>query len=518
MSNKLQTNFLLPLVLIIVVYFSDNRQNFYQACPKMPPKDYIFASYMMPQRIWDETMTRAKWISLKNYDIRTCTDTILDAVNDQSESKNIIILAYQKWAGALENKKLTKYMEEIVDAVKKQEKNKVIFGSAMFIPNSSVVWKKVGDLNESIRWYNEKLGMPPLNMHKMGMCWVSESDKTLRVRGTSFVEFQLGLGLGINPSYECLVKIKNHILIALDNTFYGNASKRKSSSVRVRVPPPLIETEGYRFNEYHRQELEDRNLGGRPRSTGGYRRSKLTWSQRRPEGWHSWDIYKTAPWTKEERERVLEEFLDELHQSSERPTWGEQVKEEVKEDVEEEAVADLIVFSEDEGFEQGEMEDREVEVLTKKLTLGDSEDREREDEDEKEVEEKDEEDCNESELEAIEAADIENSHERYNRINEELVLQYRKELSSKNVQLSKEKTATKQWKGMANKVEEEKHAMVKDLEYYKRRVEVLESQVERINNEYYFLKGLYEHGGRKRELKPTGRQYAKSGDFVVKKD
>ena len=482
----------------------------------MPPKDYVFASYMMPHRIWDESMTRAKWISLKNYDIRTCTDVILDAVNDQSESKNIIVLAYQKWAGALENKKLMKYLDEIVEAVKKQEKNKLIFGTCLFIPNSSVVWKKVGELNENLRWCNERLGMPPLNMHKMAMCWISESDKTLRVRGTSFVEFQLGLGLGINASYECLIKIKNHILIALDNTFYGTASKRRSSSVRVRVPPPLIETEGYRFNEFHRQELEDRNLSGRPKSTGGYRRSRLTWSQRRPEGWQAWDIYKSTPWTKDERERVLAEYLEELHQSSERPVFGVQTKKEEEQEsqlVEEEGtVDDLIVFSEDEGIGGGEPEDREVEVLTSKLTLGGGDAEECEVENEKDIE-----DCNESELEAIEAADIENSHERYNRINEELVLQYRKEIATKSVQLSKEKTASKQWKGVASKVEEEKHAMGKDLEYYKRRVEILESQVERINNEYYFLKGLYEHGGRKRELKPTGRQYTQPGDLTFMK-
>ena len=488
----------------------------------MPPKDYVFASYMMPHRIWDESVTRAKWISLKNYDIRTCTDVILDCVRDQTESKNIIVLAYQKWAGALENKKIAKYLEEIVDAVKKQEKNKLVFGTCLFIPNSSVVWKKVGELNEKLRWYNESLGMPPLNMHKMAMCWVSETNKTLRVRGTSFVEFQLGLGLGINPSYECLIKIKNNILIALDTTFYGNANRRRSSLTRMKVPPPLIETEGYRFNEYHKQELEDRNLTGRPRSTGGHRRTRLTWSQRRPDGWQSWDIYRSSPWTKEERERALNDYLEELHQSSERPFWGEQTKEEVteaeaeaKEEIEDEEVAteDLIVFSEDEGIDEGEKEDREVEILTRKLTLGSGEARE-EGEEKDEEEDKMLEDCNESVIDAIEEADVENSHERYNRINEELVLQYRKEIATKDVQLSKEKTASRLWKGVANKGEEERHAMVKDLEYYKRRVEVLESQVERVTSEYNFLKGLYEYGGRKRELKPTGRMYAQPSDFT----
>ncbi len=481
----------------------------------MPPKDYVFASYMMPHRIWDESLTRAKWISMKNYDIRSCTDTILECVRDQTESKNIIVLAFQKWVGAMDNKKLSKYLEEIVEAVKKQEKNKLVFGTNLFIPNSSVVWKKVGEMNETIRWYNESLGMPPLNMHKMAMCWISESDKTLRVRGSSFVEFQLSLGLGINPSYECLIKIKNHILIALDTTFYGNSNRRRSSSVRVTVPPPLIETEGYRFNEFHRQELEDRNLGGRSKSTGGHRRSRLTWSLRRPEGWQSWDIYRSNPWTKVERERALNDYLEEIHQSSERPTWGVKTKEEVTKDqgedkVEEGVAEDLIVFSEDEGIDQGEEgDDREVEVLTSKLTLEGAE-----------VEEDDEEqdimleDCNESVIEAFEEADKEFSHERYNRINEELVLQYRKEIENKNVQISKEKTASKQWKGVANKVQEERHAMVKDLEYYKRRVEVLESQVERVTNEYNFLKGLYEYGGRKRELKPTGRMYAAPGDFA----
>lgn len=480
-------------------------------------QDYVFAGFSMPERLWDESKTRIRWYSLKNYDLATATQVVVDAVLDQTIKKNIIVACFQKWGGVIERSKLTACFDKIVAAVKSQKQNKLCFATMMFVPNSSSVWNEVGKINDEIRWYNELLGMPPVSLHKMGTTTVSEVDLSLRVKGMIYVEFQLGLALGMHPSYEGVIKIRNFIINVFDYTFSPGAYKGKSRFVRVKVPPPLIQTEGYRFDPFHRQELEDRNLTGRPASTGGERRSRLTWSQRRPEGWRRWDIYKNNPcWTKEERERALRDWLEEINRSDERPVWSkespvarDQTKAADHAETEDQN-DDLIVFSEDDVFEQdgaGSMdEDREVENITQRMEALNS----RED---LTVEIQNDRICNESEQEEegfYDSSDDERTgYKRYNKVNEELVKQYRKQITSKNVQIVKEKAASKEWRSTADKME-------KDVDYYKRKVQLLEEQLNRVIKEYNYLKDLYEDGGRKRGVKVFSKRFAKKHDFVVK--
>lgn len=453
--------------------------------------DIVFSSFSMPPRIWDEEITRIRWISLKNYDIRTLTDVILDAVRDQTQSKNILISCFQKYAGSMEVSKLTKYFDEIVSAVRAQSNNMVVFATCLFQPNSSAVWDRVGELNDKIRAYNDALEMPPCNLHKMGTTWVSDQDRTLRVRGMCYVQFQLNLGLGIDLSIEGLLKVKGFIIQTFDNSFTPYAYKRQTHPVRVKVPPPLCKTPGYMHNEFHMQELRDRNLAGRPSSTGGERRQVLTWGEWKPEGWRCWDIYKrNTLWTKEERERALERHLEDLHQSDVRPVWGDQ-------DKSQEPERDLIDFSEDVEQEKSGDNVMEVERLTRDMSLDDEEE-------EKETEETEY-------IEGYESND-EYDIDRYNKINEDLVKSYRKELANKNGQIAKEKAASRHWKGAAYKCGDENDALTKDINYYKRRVKVLEGQLKRVSDEYRYLKDLYEQG-RKGSQKVNGRKYARRGDF-----
>ena len=470
--------------------------------------DIVYANYKMPEYVLDEKVSRIKWVSLKNYDLRTATDVIIEAIVDQTVEKNIVIACFQKWCGAIENSKITKCFDEIVEAYKSQKANKIVFSTFWYLPNSSSVWRQVRDMNDKVRFYNELIDMPQLCMHKMGTTWVSECDRTLRIRGMIFLEFQLGLGLGHSLSVEGLYKVKNYLLVAMDITFSPDAEKKRVRYARAVVPPPLIETEGYRFNEYFKQELKDRNLAGRPSSTGGSRSNHLTWSQRRPEGWRNWDVYKkNACWTKEERIRALEEHLEIINKSDERPVWGKKEEKKQIQHVPEEVrdgEEDLIVFSDAE--QDGVFDDdadREVEILTRELSLND---------DAQIKEEETEIEYNEEEHDGMDVDEF--GIDRYDRVNEELVKQYRKDLASKTAQIVKEKAASRHWRHEADKSETANNALEKDLEYYKRRTQVLEGQLKRVCDEYRYLRDLYEQGGRKREVKVNGRKFTKRGDFT----
>ncbi len=462
----------------------------------------------------DERISRIRWYSLKNYDLLTTTNVVIDAILDQSQTKNIVIANYQKFAGAIENHKITRCFDRIVDALRSQERNKIVFSTCVYLPSSSNVWKQVAELNDKIRLYNEMIDMPQFCLHKMATSWISEEDRTLRVRGMIFIEFQLGLSLGTNWSTEGLLKVKKYLINAFDIVFSVQAERKKIRYASAPIPPPLIETDGYRKNEFHKQTLRDRNLAGRPASTGSMRH-RLTWSERKPEGWKYWEVYQKNPCdTKEERERALQDHLAELHVSSERPVWGNKGEQKIEPQAQREDQIDepydpedmdLIVFSDEEDcvvVEDAQEVDREVEVLTRDLSINEQEE---------------EEDIEYNEDEHGDLSDDDTGINRYDQVNEELVIQYRKELANTKAQICKEKAASKHWKSTANKSENANHALVKDLEYYKRRVKVLEGQVKRISDEYSYLKGLYEQDGRKWQLKVTDRKFARSGDFAGRK-
>ena len=448
--------------------------------------DVVFAAHSMPPSIWDESKTRIKWVSLKNYDMRTMTDTIKAAIKDQTQPKNIIISCYQRFAGAVENEKLCGFFDEIVLEFKSQTANRICLATCMFLPNSSAVWDKVANLNESIRIYNNVIGISPCNLHKMCMTTVSEEDLTLRLKGGCFAEFQLGLNFGINLSIEGLIRVKQHVINVFDFAFKEPQTEILQAikkGVRINKPPPLIETPGYNFNRFFLQELKARNLAYGCSDNGEIRRH-LSYSKWRPEGWKHWAVYKNdLLWTKQDREKALQEHLDMLHRSDEPPVWG---------DIEEEKEVIIVEFDNDEY----QAEDRDIHfVEDKEDTTMDSKSQKTK-----------EEDSNENEVSVVDT-------ERAKAVNGELARNYKIELSLAKVQVSKEKAAAREWKRQANILERDNKELNEAVDKYAKRIDVLEAQVSRMIKEYKFLRGLYEDGGRRRGVKVHGKAFAKERDF-----
>ncbi len=456
--------------------------------------EVVFAAHSMPPSIWSESKTRIKWVSLKNYDMRTMTETVKAAIKDQSQQKHIIISCYQRFVGAVENEKLCGFFDEIIMEYKNQEANKICLATCMFLPNSSAVWDKVADLNESIRLYNNVIGISTCNLHKMGMTTVSEEDLTLRIKGSCFSEYQLGLNFGINLSIEGLIRVKQHIINVFDYAFkdlYSRAEIIKSikRGVRITKPPPLIETPGYKFNRFFLQELKARNLAYGC-SDNGEVKKQLSFSKWRPEGWKNWEVYKNdLLWTKQDRERALQDHLKVLHRSDEPPVWGTVEEEQEVITVDEEKEVIIVEFDNDE-YQTEDVAENKTGEKTKK------------------------EDNNEmiDVSNDVAVADL----ERANIVNEELASQYKQELTLAKVNASKEKAAAREWKRQVNILERDNKELNAAVNKYAKRVDVLEAQVSRMIKEYKFLRGLYENGGRQRGVKVYDKVYAKDRDFKDK--
>lgn len=444
-------------------------------------QEIVFSNFSMPSQVWDESKTRIKWISLKNYDLKSMTNVVLKAIKDQSQPKNIIIACFGKFAGAVENEKLVAIFEDIVATYKLQKANKINLATCLFIPNNSAVWDKIADLNESIRLCNNIIGISPCNLHKMGMTTVSEEDLTLRIKGGCYAEYQLGLNFGINLSIEGLIRVRQHVINVFDYAFNEEPIellKGMKKGVRITKPPPLIETPGYKFNRFFVQELRARNLASN--DEGIEVRRSLSFSKWRPEGWKHWFFYQNDPlWTKDDRERALSKHLEELHRSDAKPVWG---NDEDKNEV-------IVVEIDNDYYVEGE--DRDIDEVT-----------------------------------IVEKRDKEDKTENYNEsklrrsaeVSEELATQYKQELNLAKVQVSKEKAAAKEWKRQVNILERDNKELQASLTKYSTQVDVLEAQVKRMRDEYKFLRDLYEYGGRQRCLKVSGRRYAYETDFDEDED
>ncbi len=475
---------------------------------KATPQDVVFACHSMPQRIFDENTTRIKWFSLYNYDLKTTTSVLKDALLDEETPKNIVCAAYQKYAGFVPNDELCEHYEELLNTYRKQSSNKLMFASCLFLPCMSRQWDQVAKLNDSIRIYNIILGRSPLNLHKMGLTTISENDFSLRIKGGCYADYQLGLGVGKYYSLELLIRIKQHLINVFDHAFTDREQPRDMilKSVRVKTPPPLAATPGFMSNAFFKQELQDQGLISRSEEDEGAER--LTFSEWRPTGWRHWDLYRYENLnTKEDREEALQRHLAEILQSSPRPVWGK-----VREDLIVEFDNDLMESS-DQSSSEEDVEDEKVlekgDVVVEERTVS--------------MQESDDEEENSS-SQQIEAEKVKVQKEKYNEneqlladykraaeVNEELVNQYKQELGVYKVQVTKEKAAVKEWKKQTEIALADNKELSKLIRDQDRKISVLEAQIHRMKKEYKFLRNLYEDGSSRRV---NGRRYANYEDFL----
>lgn len=471
-------------------------------------QDIVFAYHAMPQRIFDEEKTRIKWFSLWNYDLQTTTKTIKQAVADQTQAKNIVVSAYQKYAATIDNEVILDHIFQILEVWRGQKKNKVLFGTCLFEPEFSHAWEKVAKLNDGIRLYNLCMGMSPLNLHKMAMTTISETDFSLRTKPGCYADFQLGLGVGKYPSPEMLIRLKGHLITVFDNAFTGKKDPdgAMAKTVRIKIPPPLAATPGYMINPFFKQCLQDRNLVSRNEEEALAER--LTFSQWKPTGWKYWYLYRYGHMeTKEDREAALQYHLEEILQSSPRPTWGQEEipMENLVIEVDNDAcVPKKSTLEDEERVIRAVNESSDSESSSDSSDSSDEDSEDSSDEDESSKGEKEKRKCNENQLLA--------EYKRAAEVNEELADQYKQELNIVKVQVQEQKAAAREWRKQAEQAEHARKEVFASNKAMERQISVLEEQVNRMRKEYKFLRSLYEDGSSRRI---TGRRYAKEEDWAM---
>ena len=449
-------------------------------------QNIIFAPFMMPPELWDEERLGVKWISLNNFDMRTMTDTIKGAIMDRTVPKNILVCSFQKFAGAIDIERIKEHLNELVDVAIKQKFNKLILGTAYFVPSHMAIWGAVSLLNMEIHRLCDKMCVPRGNLHKYLMRNVAPNSKVRMIRPSCFVEYQLGLSLGLMLSTEGLKKYKNCILQVFDFSFAENVWRPPSSPPKPDVPPTLEETPGFMQDKFFVQIMEDKRLiEVRTLQPGEEPPRRLKCSEvRAPNGvWRHWDIYKKhgPMWSFESREGMLEAYHMKMRRSHSDFEWripsaGDEDEDEVatrEEDMEEDFHATDDVFYPNENNEDSDDRRGEPEKPKKKKNSNENEELERLT---YELEEK----------------------SRLLKIEEEKVKSYRQNIDNKEAAMVKERALSKHWRKETEKEKARNEELLKALEKELKSARHVRKQNKRLTDEYYYLRGLYESGARSR--------------------
>ncbi len=116
-----------------------------------PIQDIVFSSFKIKKEVLGEDRRGIRWLSLSNYDLHTAVDIIKEAIIDQQQPKNIIIQVLQKYIGDFNIQHLIDHMYEIYREATKQTKNKVAFGTALFIPTDERYGECMGFLTKNVK-------------------------------------------------------------------------------------------------------------------------------------------------------------------------------------------------------------------------------------------------------------------------------------------------------------------------------------------------------------------------------
>ena len=471
----------------------------------------IFAPFMMPEELWPEDRLNIQWKSMANYDISTMTNVIKSAIKDRSRPRNILISSYQRFVGGHDVQKIIEHLNEIVDLAMAQSYHTVIIGTCYFVPNHMAVWGAVSLLNLEIQRLCDKMSVPRANLHKHLMRDVgkddkaSKEDKARMTRPSCWIEYQLGLSLGLTLSWEGLVKYKTCILRVFDYSFARNMYRRPSQPPKPDMPPSLGKTPGYPQDLFMVQIMEMKRLipvrtPGDPDFDPNERKLKCS-DDRSSGSWKYWRVYKdNGPmFSFESREGYLEGYQMRMRRSTSSFEWDE-----MEEDTQQQG--QQAEGSADESIEEPVNEVRQV-------SLGE----EIENDDvffEEKKGEKQKEKRNENEYKRLRQDLAEKS--RLLKVEQEKVRSYRKDADNKEASLAKERALAKHWKESAEKEKEKNEVLSKSLEEELKSAKHVKRQNKRIVQEYYYLRNLYDSertNVRKPSRSRAGMCYAKDKDM-----
>ena len=464
-----------------------------------PYRDVVFSDFRISEELCDEERVGIKWLSLADCSLDQMIIKIKLAIRDQTVKKNILVLCLQKYVGSVPAERMREILDDLKQEVKKQRTNKLIFGTAHFLPSHERVWGVVSLFNQDVQRANDSMGMPRANVHKCVMAEIPGS-KAKRIRPSNWVQYQLGNGLGSHLSYEGCRHLIRFVMNVFDASFCDVNGMVESSPPKIDLPPSLNETPGYKNNLFFTQVMAERGIIDRPLPRG---EKRLRHTDKKLPGSDKWHIYNNYGKLERyyEKEGMLEAYIRLMEHSSPVPAW-ENVPED-KDDSTDTSSEDSSEETSDETSDSSssDLSCGEVEVVQVV-----------EPEKEKEKTKYNENELNDMKRQLKES-------DRQFKVAEEISKDYKKEIEAKEAMMAKFKAAEKHWKGVAERKDKEKetakHELLVKLYAMEEKYNNMKAELKRMTKEYEFLRDIYENDERNRKNKKVRvtRKYTNDKDF-----
>ncbi len=131
-----------------------------------PYVDVVFSHFKIKEELCDTERIGIRWISLADRSLNEMVEVVKKAIRDQNVAKNILVICLQKFAGGTNATIMRRALIDIKEEVAKQRVNKVIFGTAYFVPSHELVWPEVAQFNVDVAKANDAMNMPRATVHK----------------------------------------------------------------------------------------------------------------------------------------------------------------------------------------------------------------------------------------------------------------------------------------------------------------------------------------------------------------
>ncbi len=452
--------------------------------------DLVFSHFKMFEELWDEPRIGKKWISLANKSAKEMTEIIVSAIRDQDTSKNLVIMAYQKFVGGTNLDVLKGYLNEIKVEVEAQRANRLSFSTAYFVPNHATVWNQVAEFNKYVHELNDSMGVTRVNLHRSVMAQLSDTNKSLRIKASMWCENQLGLYIGSTPSYEACRNIARTLITVFDRAFceHNIRNNPRSKEPRLMVPLCLSVTPGFCDVPFMRQIMQDKLIIKSKKKPSNEVRMKC--AEQRTPGWQNWKIYQHhGPMRRfDEREGALAAHKEWLKRSDPVPVWedewsgeGEFVIVRPEADNDGQDVHEDDHQEDQHGDHEDDHEPQPIEEHQAATEQHDNHDSQTD---------SGEGNCNEDQL--IVAVDKIESLERQVEICQERIKAYEQKADNKEAQVHKEKAATKWWRNQCEMKTHEKNKADEQVRALEVKLTTLANEHARLVTNYEFLRSLYE--------------------------
>ena len=206
----------------------------------------IVAPCEVPKDVFDEEQTFVKWVAMPKESAAQVSEFVIDQI-EQVQPRCISIWAFQNCltSEAVETTdELKECVDNIVEAWKSNKRHRVVFGTAVFIPNEVEQWAATAEFNAHVMKANAAMKMQPLRLHRAFLV-KQTGENILCVDGRKFIEHNAKQGLGSTMTIDALkIVVKWLLLHHKKGMFNKNIPPSNMDNVGMQ-PTPLGYTLGY---------------------------------------------------------------------------------------------------------------------------------------------------------------------------------------------------------------------------------------------------------------------------------